>query len=261
MEAIDAEIVEEPGTELEAVAPTAPTNLFQGATPADVLVRARETAEAFKPVVAAHAVNIQGKQHVTIEGWLTLAAMLGLSPVCTWTRKLENGWEARVEARTFDGRTVGAAEAECLRDEGRWKTADDYAIRSMAQTRASSKALASVLRFVATLAGVEGTPAEEMPQGSSGKGRDKWPPSDKQIAFLERLLREGGASGELQLTIVAYAKSELSGGRNGTLSPILDGLTEGDAQAVFDSLKADAEAWNAKQSEVPGDTSDLPEAA
>ena len=74
----------------------------------------------------------------------------------------EKGWEARVEARTLDGRTIGAAEACCTRDESRWKTQPDYAIRSMAQTRATSKALRGPLGFIVTLAGFQATPAEEM---------------------------------------------------------------------------------------------------
>ena len=35
-------------------------------------------------------------------------SMLGVFPVCVWTRELEDGWEARVEARTITGATVGA---------------------------------------------------------------------------------------------------------------------------------------------------------
>ena len=58
---------------------------------------------------------------------------------------------------------IGAAEAECMRDEKRWCTADDYAVRSMAQTRAASKALKMPLGFVFAMAGYETTPAEEMP--------------------------------------------------------------------------------------------------
>jgi hypothetical protein len=74
-----------------------------------------------------------------------------------------DGWEARVEARTLAGQVVGAAEAECLRTEKTWSSRDDYALRSMAQTRAVSKALRGPLGFVVTLAGYEATPAEEMP--------------------------------------------------------------------------------------------------
>jgi hypothetical protein len=88
--------------------------------------------------------------------------MLGVFPVVEWTRPVADGWEARVEARTLAGQVVGAAEAECLRTEKQWKSRDDYALRSMAQTRAVSKALRGPLGFVVTLAGFEATPAEEM---------------------------------------------------------------------------------------------------
>lgn len=131
-EIIEGTAVEEHGTDL---APAAPSNLFRTDNPADVLARAQDTAEALMPVVRKQGLiaNIQGKDHLTVEAWQTLGAMLGVTAVCEWTRKLDNGWEARVEARTLDGRVIGAAEAECLRDEKRWADADDYAVRSMAQ--------------------------------------------------------------------------------------------------------------------------------
>lgn len=167
---VDAEVVDEPGTEL---APTEPasTNLFRTDDPAEVLTKAQATANALMPVVREKNLisTISGREHLRVEAWTTLGAMLGVTPVCVWTRMLKNGWEARVEARTLDGRVIGAAEAECLRDESTWSKRDDYALRSMAQTRATSKALASVLRFVATLAGIEGTPAEEMPGSEAAK--------------------------------------------------------------------------------------------
>jgi hypothetical protein len=89
--------------------------------------------------------------------------MLGVFPVLAWTHKLDDGWEARVEAKTRDGAVVGAAESECLRSERKWANREDYAVRSMAATRATSKALRQPLGFVMTLAGFEATPAEEIP--------------------------------------------------------------------------------------------------
>jgi hypothetical protein len=155
---------EEVGQELALASPT-PGTLFRTDDPVQVLERATETANALKDVLEKQNMlqRIQGRDHVKVEGWTTLGAMLGVTPVCAWTRPIDQGWEARVEARTLDGRVIGAAEAECLRSESTWKSRDDYAIRSMAQTRATSKALGSVLRFVVTLAGYNGTPAEEMP--------------------------------------------------------------------------------------------------
>src|SRR4029077_14519396 len=58
--------------------------------------------------------------------------------------------------------------------------ATDQAMRSMAQTRAQSKALASVLRFVMTLTGVKGTPLEEVegrPERDAGAGSGGSPAS------------------------------------------------------------------------------------
>lgn len=111
--------------------------------------------------------RIGTKDHVLVEGWTLLGSMLGVFPVTVWSRPIETndttGWEARVEARTRDGQIVGAAEAECLRSETTWRSRDDYALRSMAQTRATSKALRQPLGFVMTLAGFNATPAEEIP--------------------------------------------------------------------------------------------------
>lgn len=120
------------------------------------------------------SVSIKGRDHVRVEGWTLLGSMLGAFPVTVWSRPLDDehrrGWEARVEVRTRDGSLVGAAEAECLREESRWADRDDYALRSMAQTRATSKAMRQPLGFVMTLAGFDPTPAEEMPRDRPGAG-------------------------------------------------------------------------------------------
>lgn len=142
-----------------------PVNLFGTADPDEVIASATAKAKALANVVKQQqlAVRISGREHVRVEGWTLLGSMLGVFPVCVWTRKLEDGWEARVEARTLTGQIVGAAEAECLRSESTWKSRDDYALRSMAQTRATSKALRQPLGFVMTLAGFDATPLEEIP--------------------------------------------------------------------------------------------------
>lgn len=143
--------------------PPSPT-LFRTENPAEVVARAGETANALATVVKKQklTVKIQGREHVLVEGWTLLGAMLGVFPVCAWSKKLENGWEARVEARTKDGAVIGAAEAMCVRAEKTWSKRDDFALRSMAQTRATSKALRQPLGFVMTMAGFSATPAEEM---------------------------------------------------------------------------------------------------
>jgi hypothetical protein len=149
--------------------------LFSG-DPAEKMRQMQETAQIIaEPVRQRHTVKIGQGEHVRVEGWTMLGALLGVYPITVWTRQLvpdENdpavarGWEARVEARTRQGQLVGAAEAQCDRSEPNWKGRDDYALRSMAQTRATSKALRQPLGFVITLAGFDPTPAEEMPAGS-----------------------------------------------------------------------------------------------
>lgn len=141
--------------------------LFGTTNPAEVIAKASEVATALKDVVKRQGLvsNINGKEYPKCEAWTLLGTMLGVFPVMCWTKKLENGWEARVEARTKDGAIVGAAEAECLKSEKNWSNRDDFAIRSMAQTRATAKCLRMPLGFVMTLAGYEATPAEEMVSG------------------------------------------------------------------------------------------------
>ena len=90
--------------------------------------------------------------------------MLGVFAEVEWSRptELADGWEARAVARNLAGSTIGAAEAMCTRTEPNWKGRDDYALRSMAQTRAIAKALRLPLGFIVHLAGFDPTPAEEI---------------------------------------------------------------------------------------------------
>ena len=108
--------------------------------------------------------EIQGKKFVRVEGWSTLGAMLGVLPRELETKKLEDGYEATVELiRASDGLVIGRASAICLKTEKRWGKADEYAIRSMAITRATGKAFRLGFSWVIKLAGdYEPTPAEEM---------------------------------------------------------------------------------------------------
>lgn len=141
-----------------------PVNLFAAPNALAVIDAATAMATPLAGIIEEQKLytDIKGRRHVRVEGWTLLGSMLGVFPVVCWSRPLDGGWEARVEARTRDGAIVGAAEAECLRAESKWKDRDDYAIRSMAQTRATSKALRLPLGFVIQLAGFETTPAEEM---------------------------------------------------------------------------------------------------
>ena len=144
-------------------APQQALTLF-GAGPVETITKATQVADALKQVILKQGLisKISGKEYPRCEAWTLLGTMLGVFPICQWTRPVDGGWEARVEARTRDGSVVGAAEAQCLRTERNWASRDDFALRSMAQTRATAKALRMPLGFVMTLAGFEAMPAEEM---------------------------------------------------------------------------------------------------
>lgn len=166
--------------------------LFHTDDPVEVIARASATATALAGVIKKQklATVISGREHVRVEGWTLLGSMLGVFPVVVWTKPVERdgvqiGWEARVEARTRDGAVVGAAEAECLATEKTWGGRDDYARKSMAQTRATSKAMRGPLGFVMTLAGFDATPMEEMPREDTSRASQSAPkpqPATKKTA-------------------------------------------------------------------------------
>jgi hypothetical protein len=166
--------------------------------------------------------DIKGKEHVKAEGWTLLGTMLGVFPVCVWTKPIGTGegWEARVEARTLAGAVVGAAEAECLRSEKEWGPnpsrggmRDDFALRSMAQTRATSKALRQPLGFIVKMAGFDATPAEEIskddePRRQEGPRPDPPPRSwQGKDGMRERLEKGSDGPPDVWNLFLAFARA------------------------------------------------------
>lgn len=173
--AVEAEVVNENRAVVlheGAGQPVQAAGLWGTDNPTEVVARAAAVATALRDVIVRQKLvsNIQGRDYPRCEAWTLLGTMLGVFPVLCWTRKLEDGWEARVEAKTKDGSVVGAAEAQCLSSERNWGNRDDFALRSMAQTRATAKALRMPLGFVMSLSGFEVTPAEEMTHGATQRG-------------------------------------------------------------------------------------------
>lgn len=114
----------------------------------------------------AYIANIQNKRYPKVEWWTTVGAALGLFPREEETRKLEREGETAYEATVgvYNGtQLVTRASAMCSSAEPRWRNSDEYAIRSMATTRATGKAYRLGLSFLAVMSGLEATPAEEMP--------------------------------------------------------------------------------------------------
>ena len=111
--------------------------------------------------------NIQGKQFVNVEGWQFAGASLGLMPIITSTQDLSNEtaikYMATCEVRNITtGQLVATGIALCSNAEKTKRFFDEYAILSMAQTRAIGKAYRNLLAWLMKAAGFEATPAEEM---------------------------------------------------------------------------------------------------
>lgn len=160
--------------------------------PAVVLEEARNAARALKDVLDAKAKKVvfNGEQYLEFEDWQTLGRFYGVTAKVVDTHFVEygdvKGFAARAVALRADGAEISAAEAECLNDEPKWRSRPVYEwgetptgrrerlkvgeepvplfmLKSMAQTRASAKALRNVLAWVVVLAGYRPTPAEELP--------------------------------------------------------------------------------------------------
>lgn len=137
--------------------------------PDQVLAFAHKAAQALMRVVASkpNKFIIRGAQYLGFEDWMTLARFYGLTVSVEWCKSTTNenkayGFESRAVVYHGEGVIVSAAESSCFRDEPNWKDKPTFQLKSMAQTRASAKALRNVLAWVAVLGGFKPTPAEEM---------------------------------------------------------------------------------------------------
>jgi hypothetical protein len=178
--------------------PSTPITLFGTNDPLVALERMAAIATPLSELVHERKlfVRIRGNEYLYCSAWKTLGGMVGIAPYTVWTKPNEtgDGYVARVEVRTFDERTIGAAEAECSRAESRWAKAEPHALRSMAETRATSRALRGPLEQIVVLAGYSGTAVEEMSFDEPEQEPAKPPtapvqPTPEQTAELKTLLR------------------------------------------------------------------------
>jgi hypothetical protein len=135
-------------------------------------------------------VIIGGKTYLEFGDWQTLARFFGATVGVEWTKPIErNGKLEGYEARAIvyqHGETISAAEASCMKVERNWAGRDEFAVKSMAQTRASAKALRNAFGWVAELAGYSSTPAEEM-DGVKDSFDGPRPATDKQKKYLTEI--------------------------------------------------------------------------
>lgn len=162
---------EEKTEETRDLVPAESTALDLGAIDPGPALRTAETIVAMvakKCVGPKFIAPIQGKNYPKVEWWTTVGAVLGLFPREESNVKLARDGEVAFEATVgvYRGdKLVTRASAICSSREKRWGHADEYAVRSMASTRATGKAYRIGLSFLAVMAGLEATPAEEIPPG------------------------------------------------------------------------------------------------
>lgn len=153
------------------------------------LRQATDVAHVCREIVLATAVEIERRKYVRVEGWMAIAVAHGCIATIKSVEELPHGVRAVAEVRRqSDGALLTSAEGYVGRDEPDWyggkvvrfdkrkndyvekqlEKRSDFAIRSMAQTRATSRACRTAFAHVVVLmdAGLETTPAEEAGTGT-----------------------------------------------------------------------------------------------
>ncbi len=149
-------------------------------------------AKVLKNHVVHHKLytNIKGKNYAHVEGWQFAGGLMGLHPRVTSVENLSNDkelkWRADVEiVETKTGRVISNGFAICSNKEAIKKSFDEYAVLSMAQTRAIGKAYRNLIGWVMKLAGYEGTPSEEMHRVDQTPAEPKPEKEEKPIIEAE----------------------------------------------------------------------------
>jgi hypothetical protein len=154
--------------------------------------------------------NIQGKNYPLVEAWQFAGSQLGLIPVVKEVKNLctdtELKYEAMVEViRLTDSVVLSRGYAVCSNKENSKRRFDEYAIASMAQTRAVGKAYRNILAWLMKAAGFEATPAEEMDFIKDEVGDNK---RDELLALLETSSYEGKVRDKLYIRITGILTSD-----------------------------------------------------
>lgn len=189
--------------------------------------------------------NIQGKQYPLIEAWTFCGSQFGLIPIVKsldclsasnpMTGDAEIKYRSEVEVMNVaTGQIVGRGIAICSNREYSKKKFDEYAIASMAQTRATGKAFRIPLGWLMKASGFEATPSEEMDFVKDEVGDDG---RDFLLSLLDASTYEGKVKDKLAARINGIiakedyekAKTDLmnnQAGINGTVNPSQGDITK-----------------------------------
>ena len=118
------------------------------------------------------------KDYLGYDPWASLGHVFGVSARIVEVRRVPEDetkpllryHASAIVTRVADGQILGGAEMVCDRGERNWNRSPEYALKSMAQTRALAKALRMLLSPIVVMAGYSPTPYEEM-AGLKANGR------------------------------------------------------------------------------------------
>lgn len=141
---------------------------------------AHQSALVLKDIVTQNgwAIKLGQGVHLKYEAWQTIGKYYGYTVKTGESVYVEAGDIKGFEAKAWvidnkTGMEIGGAEAGCFTDEPNWKNKPLFQLKSMAQTRAGSKALRQILGFVVALAGYSPTPSDEMIVGEVKEVREE----------------------------------------------------------------------------------------
>lgn len=147
-------------------------------------------------VLSAHlkknklSMQILGKDYVMVEGWTFAGQLLGFYHKVVDVTEISVGkWMATAQVISRkDDKVVSIGYAICSKSEGKKSSFDEYAILSMAQTRAIGKAYRNLIGWVVKMAGYESTPMEEVDE-VRGVVKEPAKPASKFDEMMKKLDR------------------------------------------------------------------------
>lgn len=160
--------------------------LFEG-NPVKALLAAEDLVKHMAAKCGHLVLDLRGKKYPLVEWWTTVGSGLGLFPVeVSSTRLNRDGeivYEAVVEVRRH-GQVVTRASAIASNKERSTWANNEFSVKSMATTRAVGKAYRLPLGWLARLAGLEPTPADEMAHDDGTAVANQAPASARPVASM-----------------------------------------------------------------------------
>ncbi len=190
----ETEVIESEVREERALTVIEPREMLaETITPEGTVSLATRMATALKDIVEKQKLYavIQGKKYPQVEAWMTIARMdnvVAREVMGGILRHEDGSYEATVELiRLSDGMVIGRGSALCgTNGDKPWVDRPEPARRSMAVTRATSRAFRQQYSWIMALAGYEPTPADEMPQDAEQRpvGAHSTPPPRPEMERL-----------------------------------------------------------------------------